>query len=606
MSWPRTFIDEVRRSGDIVRLVGEVVALKKRGNRWLGLCPFHQEKTPSFSVNDEGLWYCFGCSEGGDIFKFVMQHEGLGFAEAVRSVAERTGIKVPESRPEPRRQDGLPPVRRDRVMAALAAADVYYRRALAGEDGQAARKYVQERGIAPEIAERFGIGYAPAGWESLSRALRREGFDERELEAAGLVKQRGEGSGVYDLLRDRLVFPIRDIRGRATAFGGRLLGPGEPKYINSPETQVFHKSRTLYGMSEARESIRTRGYVLLVEGYLDLLACAQHGFTNVVAPLGTSFTADHATLLSRHVDKVVIAFDGDNAGKSAAERTVRAFLTRGFRVSVLGLPAGQDPDSYLGAEGAAGLSDLLRRASPALGFLVAQISAETDVRSPQGKARALSSLLEFVLEIEDRVERAEWIGRIAEALDINEHLVEQSFGEMRSRGARQQRATDQRRRSDEPGSLASGESTRIALDRIPLAERDLTRAVIAHPSWLPEMIETYGDGGICDVRVAAILAAILEARGEGIVSEPIPAEAVLARCSVDGVPELLSRLSLSDESEPDHEYARACALGIRRDRLRRELRDVQRQIEEALAHGADDVVDLERRKLQLAQAIRGR
>jgi len=597
MSWPRTFIDEVRRSADAVRLIGEVVSLKKRGARWLGLCPFHQEKTPSFSVSDEGLWYCFGCSEGGDVFKFVMQHEGVGFADAVRSIAERSGIKVPASSEGPRSRDRRPDVRRDRIMAALAAADAFYRRALAGSEGSAAREYLAGRGVAPEMVERFGLGYAPPGWETLGRVLARDGFDVREAEAAGLVKRRSEGNGVYDLLRDRLVFPIRDIRGRAIAFGGRLLGPGEPKYINSPETQVFHKSKTLYGLAEARQSIQKLGYAIMVEGYLDLLACAQYGFGNVVAPLGTSFTPEHAELLSRQVDKAVIAFDGDNAGRAAAERTVRAFLTRGFRVSVVTLPAGQDPDSFLVERGADGFRDQLRQATPALGFLVGRISEQTDVRSPQGKSRALASLLEFVTEISDRVERAEWIGRIAEALDIQEHFVEQAFSELRERP---------RRGPPEPGREQSpAPAPSAAFEQIPLAERDLLRAVLARPSWLEELREVYGEGAIRDGRVESILATIRRAREAGEQAEPIPADRVLAETEYEGTAELLSRLTLEGEEAPDHGYARACALGIRRDWLRRELRRVQREIEAAIARGEEDIGDLERRKLGLAQEIRG-
>lgn len=600
MGWPRSFIDQVRRTADPVRVVGEVVALKKRGSRWVGLCPFHQEKTPSFTVSDEGLWYCFGCGEGGDILKFVMQHEGLGFNDAVRSVAERAGIPVPEPeggrRPSDAEERGAAP--RERIMAALAAAQQHYRGNFASGRGSRARAYLQERGFDEAVVERFGVGYALDAWDALSGALGRQGFGVAELEAAGLTKRRGDGSGVYDLLRDRIVFPIRDGRGRPLAFGGRVLGQGEPKYLNSPETNVFHKGRILYGIGEAREAMREAGFVMLVEGYLDLIACHQHGMANVVAPLGTAFSAEHARLLSHHVNKAVIAFDGDAAGQAAAERTVGAFLTAGFQVAVLPLPVGQDPDSFLRQEGAEGLRRALRRGVPALSFLVSRVSERADVRTPQGKAQALASLLGFVVDIEDRVERSEWIGRIAGALEIQEHLVERTFEELKRRG----RPGRGDAGLDEPAAIRAT----ARLDAIPLAERDLLRTLLRCPRWLPKLREIYGEGSLRDARVAGLVAAIerwLQEEGGG--AGPIDPPSLLALCDVPGADRLLSRLAVEQEQEgePDWEYVRGCALGIRRDALRRQLAQVQREIEETLRSGGT-VDELQRRKVEIGRRIR--
>lgn len=597
MAWPRGFIDQVRRDADPLRIIGEVVALKRRGARWVGLCPFHQEKTPSFTVNDEGLWYCFGCGEGGDLLKFVMQYEGADFADAVRSVAERSGIAVPEQERSPGPSDarGSAKVDRPRLMAALAAAQRHYTANLAGAAGEKARRYLTERGFSDEVVERFGLGYALSSWDGVAKALGREGFRPDELEAAGLVKRRGDGSGVYDLLRDRVVFPIRDPRGRPLAFGGRILDEGEPKYLNSPETRVFSKSRTLYGFGEARDGMRRAGFVMLVEGYLDLLACFQHGFENVVAPLGTAFTADHAKLLSRQVGKAVIAFDGDAAGQAAAERTVGTFLAAGFHVSVMPLPAGSDPDDFLAEHGRDGLREALRKGLPALSFLVSRVAERGDVRTPQGKTQALASLLGFVLEIDDRVERAEWIGRIAGALDIREDLVERSFADLRARGR--------------PGGVRSPERSEAPtvasphLDTVPLAERDLLRTVLRKPDWLPRLRETHGQGAIRDARVEALLEAVEKWVEEHPGDRLDPADLV-GRSEVAGADQLLSRLAVEESGEPDWEYARGCALGIRRDALRRQVAAVQRQIEEALRAGRD-VADLEQRKMALAQELRG-
>jgi DNA primase len=587
MAWPRSFIDEVKRSADPVRLIGEVVELKKRGTRWVGLCPFHQEKTPSFTVNDEGLWHCFGCGEGGDLFKFVQQHEGIDFAEAVRSLAELGGVLIPESSRGLRQQG--PKIDRERILQALRAAADFYVAELQGKRGTAARAYLAGRGFDEAVASKFGLGFAPGGWGALQDALEKRGFTIAELELAGLVRKRADGSGVYDLLRDRVVFPIGDNRGRPIAFSGRVLGDGEPKYLNSPETPVFNKSRTLYGLREARDGMRQTGFVMLVEGQLDLLACVQHGFTNVVAPLGTAFTAEHARVLSSHTAKAVIAFDGDNAGRAAAERTVAVFLPGGFQVTVVQLPNGKDPDSFLSESGADGMSEALRRSLPALGFLVTRAEERGDLRSPKGKAQALESLLGFVLQVEDRVERAEWMGRIGDALEISRHLVEASFSELRQRARRHPAGY-----RDEHAAVPSAAAQ---LAEVPLAERDLARALLSHADWLPELRAIYGDG-VTDPRVGALLDA-LETGG----AAPEQIETALQGCEVQGASQLLTSLVLEDAEAPTLAYAVSCAEAIRRGALRRELRRLQKQIEAMQQSGEGEIDALDARKMALARKL---
>ncbi len=587
MAWPRSFIDEVKRSADPVQLIGEVVALKKRGTRWVGLCPFHQEKTPSFTVNDEGLWHCFGCSEGGDLFKFVQQHEGIDFAEAVRSLAELGGVAIPESSRGPRQQG--PQIDRERILQALRAAAEFYVAELQGQRGTGARTYLSERGFDEAVTAGFGLGYAPGGWGTLQGVLEKRGFTIAELESAGLVRKRADGSGVYDLLRDRVVFPIRDSRGRPIAFSGRVLGEGEPKYLNSPETPVFNKSRTLYGLREAREGIRNTGFVMLVEGQLDLLACVQHGFANVVAPLGTAFTHEHARALSSHTGKAVIAFDGDNAGRAAAERTVAIFLPAGFQVTVVQLPSGQDPDSFLGETGADGLSEALRRSLPALSFLVARAGERGDLRSPQGKAQALASLLGFVLEVEDRVERAEWIGRIGDSLEISRHLVERSFAELRQRS--------RRRAGGPPAGSPPEPSAAARLGEVPVAERDLARALLRHPEWLPQLQKIYA-GGITDPRVEALLEAL-----SGSETLPERVEELLDGCDVEGAAQLLTRLVLEEAEDPVREYALSCAEALRRGALEREKRSLQKQIEGLPQSSVGEIDALHSRKMLVAREL---
>ncbi|NKB88672.1 MAG: DNA primase [Acidobacteria bacterium] len=591
MGWPRTFIDEVRRTAEGVRLIGEVVSLKKRGNRWVGLCPFHQEKTPSFGVNDDGLWYCFGCSEGGDIFKFFMQYDGIDFAQAVRTIAERSGVTVPEmeASSRPRREDGVP---RERVMQVLVAAATHYEAALRSEAGAGTREYLTGRGLDSELVQNFGLGFAAAGWDNLERALAAQGYQGNELEASGLVKSRGDSSGVYDLLRERVVFPIRDARRRPIAFGGRVMGEGEPKYLNTPETSVFHKSRTLYGLGEARDAIRQRGYVLLVEGYLDVLACVQHGFANVVAPLGTAFTADHAKLLGRQASKAVIAFDGDTAGRAAAERTVGVFLPAGFQVSVLQLPVGEDPDSYLQAHGADGLAGALRQASPALGFLVDRAGERGDLKSPQGKAQALASLLSFVLRVENRIERAEWIGRIADALRLDKNLVARSFDEL-SRRPRRDPAGPEPEENPLPRVAAK-------LGEVPIAERRLLQALLHQPEWLTDLESLLDRSAVRDPRVSAAIDALVSLVADG--ATPVSAQQVLEIAEVEQLDVLLSRLT-AEEDEVSLSEARGCALAIRRSDLLRQLDDLRREIQQAESQGADQLDELQQRHIALGQQI---
>ena len=594
MGWPRSFIDEVRRSAEGVRLIGEVVALKKRGNRWVGLCPFHQEKTPSFGVNDDGLWYCFGCSEGGDIFKFFMEYDSLDFAQAVRTIAERSGVTVPEQE-APRRPRTGDEVSRERAMAALEAATVFYQRVLTSDAGAGAREYLAGRGLDPAIIQSFALGYAADGWDNLERGMAAQGFKPEELEAAGLVKRRGDSSGVYDLLRNRVVFPIRDSRRRSIAFGGRVMGEGEPKYLNTPETRVFNKSRTLYGVGEARDALRQSGYVLLVEGYLDVLACVQHGFANVVAPLGTAFTEDHAKLLSRQVSKAVVAFDGDDAGRAAAERTVGVFLPTGFQVSVLQLPLGEDPDSYLSKHGAEGLSEALRQATPALGYLVTCAGERGDLNSPQGKAKALASLLGFVLRVVDRVERAEWIGRIADALRIEQHLVERSFDELR----RQPRRAPHE--SDEPAER-SLPSVAAQLGAVPFAERRLLQALVHRPAWLADIDDIFDRTALRDPRVQAGVAAIEQLLAEFGTPDVVSPQRILEIADTPDLDRLLSRLTAEEDVVALPE-ARGCAFAIRRAELLRQLDELRRQIQQAATEGSEQLDELQHRHIALGQQI---
>tara|TARA_B100000959_G_scaffold110865_1_gene116925 strand:- start:10069 stop:11874 length:1806 start_codon:yes stop_codon:yes gene_type:complete len=598
MAYPPSFVDEVRRSTDPLQIIGEVVELKPRGSRWVGLCPFHSEKTPSFTVNEEGLWHCFGCTAGGDIFRFVMDQEAIGFTEAVRSLAERSGIPVPLEGGRSQ-QSGQSAVDRNRVMAALVAADGFYREQLHGAEGSRAREFLAERGFEDNVVLHFGLGFAPDEWEAVQQHLLAAGFNEHELEVAGLVKRRETGKGTYDRLRDRVVFPIRDPRGRPVAFSGRIIGEGEPKYLNSPETITFTKSQTLYGLFEARESINSKGFVLLVEGNFDLIACAQYGLQNVVAPLGTAFTEDHARKLSHFTRKAVVEFDGDQAGQAAAERTAGILLGNGFQVNVVRLPPEHDPDSFLRTEGAEGFRAALSQSVTGLDFMIHRAGERADLDTPRGKAEALSSLLAFVVPISNRVERAEWIARLAERLQIEARLVEDAAADVQAKGRRRQNRVRSKAKSSEQQESAS--SWKAQLDKVTLAESELLRAVLEHPEWREQLEEICPFDAIRDARVRALLDAAATCDADGV---PVDTGNLLVRVAQEGASALMSRLRLEEKSPLDWDSARNCALGIYDDSLRRRLREINKDIRDALESGNHELFgQLNKEKITLAKRI---
>jgi DNA primase len=379
---PQTFIHELIARADLLDVIGARVALKKAGSNYKGLCPFHNEKTPSFSVSpDKGFYHCFGCSAHGNAIDFIMRYENRSFPEAVEALAEMLRLEVPfEGREEPHEEfHGLYEVLRE--------ADQIYRRALREHD--VAVDYLKQRGIDGPTASRFGLGYAPDAWDTLVSALGGTARGLERLVEAGLVKVTDQGRR-YDTFRDRIMFPIRDTRGRVIGFGGRVLGAGEPKYLNSPETPVFHKRQTLYGIYEARQRPGRPEQIVVVEGYMDVAALAQYGIEPAMATLGTATTAEHVRQLTRLANAVVFCFDGDRAGRSAAWRAAEAALPFGggnVELKFLLLPDGDDPDSFVRSRGADEFRSRLRQAVPLSTFLLETLKGQVDVESSDGRAK---------------------------------------------------------------------------------------------------------------------------------------------------------------------------------------------------------------------------
>ena len=414
---PESAIQEVIDRADILGLIGRYVDLRQTGQSWKGLCPFHDEKTASFNVNPgRRAYYCFGCQAKGNVIGFLMDHENLTFPEAVRTLAADLGIEIPESGSGQRSDN-------EKIFGALDLAQRVYRDALGSPAGQKARQYLEGRGLDPGAIDRFQIGYAPDAWDTMERALGKAGFSQEVGMLSGLLNERSSG-GHYDRLRDRVTFPIQDVRGRVIAFGGRALGADQqPKYLNTPESPVYHKRRTFYGFPHALEPIRRAGRAIVCEGYFDAIALARAGLAEVVATCGTALTADHARDLGRRTKTLGLLFDGDSAGQNAMEKALEILLPAGLRVRAVLLPAGMDPDEYLVAEGGEALAALVERAPDAL-ELVIRRAATRGCSTPAEKADAVGHVAPLLAGVSDPVERSEYVRRLALTMGADLAAVE--------------------------------------------------------------------------------------------------------------------------------------------------------------------------------------
>ncbi|MGA1578282.1 MAG: DNA primase [Steroidobacteraceae bacterium] len=423
---PQAFIDELLVRTDIVEVVGSRVQLKKAGREWKAPCPFHNEKTPSFWVSpDKQFYHCFGCGAHGTALGFLMEHDRLPFPEAVEELASRLGMEVPhdESRGGSRPQDDL--------HGLLGEVTQFYREAL--RESPQARDYLDSRGITSESRVRYAIGYAPDAWDAVLKRFGGNPEAVQRLTEVGLIIERSGGreSGHYDRFRDRIMFPIRDIRGRTVGFGGRTLGAGEPKYLNSPETPLFHKGRELYGLYEARQSLRQIDRLMVVEGYVDVVRLAQAGIQYAVATLGTATTTEHLSRLFRVTNELVFCFDGDRAGRTAAWRALENALPHardGRQLRFLFLPDGQDPDSLVGEEGREAFEARLAHAVPLSEFLVGQLASQVDLGSVDGRARLAELTRPLLARVPEGVYRALLLERLAEGVRMPANRLQDLLG----------------------------------------------------------------------------------------------------------------------------------------------------------------------------------
>ena len=431
-SIPDATVDDVRAASDLVDVVSDRVRLKKQGKNYMGLCPFHNEKSPSFSVDAaQNLYYCFGCRRGGDVFKFIQEIEGVGFLDAVRLLADRAGIEIQEAGADNPEAD-----RRATMTAALRFAAGYYYRQLGTADGERGLAYVRSRGFSPEAVREFGIGVAPAGWDGLVAAATEAGYKPEVLEAVGLAKER-QGGGHYDVFRDRLMFPILSPIGKVLGFGGRILPDTQTgsadytpaKYVNSPETEVYRKGQVLYGMKQSKRAIRTEREAVVVEGYADVVSLWDAGVRNVVAASGTALAPPQMALLKKlDVQRLVLLFDADDAGQSAARKGVDAALDAGLAPYAVALPDGADPDSFVRQFGADAFRAYLRdERLDFVAFLVAQARASGALSSPEGKSGVVGEVLATIKRLRDPIQAGEYLKRAADALDVYESDLRRQF-----------------------------------------------------------------------------------------------------------------------------------------------------------------------------------
>jgi DNA primase len=414
---------EIKEKNDIVAVISEYTTLKRSGRGWLGLCPFHAEKTPSFNVNQvKQLYYCFGCGAGGDVLSFIMKVENVDFITAARRLANRAGIAWPELQPASDAERQKEPLFKLTKLAA-----VFFRHCLKKtESAEFARKYLAKRRITPGSEESFGIGFAPPGGHNLAEVFKLKNFSLETVESLGLV---GFGeNGFYDRFRDRLIFPIYDFKGNIIGFGGRVFDNSQPKYLNSPESLLFHKSRLLYGLFQAKETIRRKRQVIIVEGYLDVIQAHQAGFTQTIASLGTSLTSEQVKIIKRYASEAVLAYDGDPAGQNATQKGVELLQEAGLEIKILKLPPGHDPDSLIREEGAAAFQTLLDHRLNLVDYKLNFASERYDLNSPEGQAATVKEVLPQLAAVADQIAREAYVRKIARKIGVSETAI---FNELR-------------------------------------------------------------------------------------------------------------------------------------------------------------------------------
>src|ERR1051325_2864232 len=592
MRYPQTFIDDLKRQADIVRVVQDYVQLKKKGANWMACCPFHKEKTPSFSVSPaKEIFYCFGCHKGGSVFNFVMEIERVGFPEAIKIVADKIGMALPkmvdDSRFEARRQEA------DIVIQLNSWAMEWWQQQLeSSNEGRIARDYLKQREISEETQKTFRLGYAPDSWDALSIFLRNKGATQEHIDRSGLVVKREDSNRSYDRFRGRLMVPVLDVQGRPIAFGGRTLTNDDAKYINSPETAAYVKGRNLFGLNLTRDEIRRQGFAILVEGFLDLIVPYQFGIKNVVASLGTALTPDQVKLLGRFARKVVVNYDGDPAGVQAAKKAIAMLLAEDLEVKVLVLPDNSDPDEFIRKFGFSEYQKQRGEAQSHIQFVIDQAVRERDLHRPADKADAVEEVLPYIRAVHSRIQKREYFDIAMDSLRISDASLRKELWHSLRVGSE------------------SGATERNIIRRTQakptIAEEQLLELLIADEQLRHNFLKRLEPADYEDLPTASIFRALLESESLG---RPVDFDFLSQSTEGDPAADILPALMMSapddniaEQSESRELLAQRCIDALRLMQVDRQISDLSSEIAAAERNGATELRDrLATEHLELAR-----
>ncbi|UCF88780.1 MAG: DNA primase [bacterium] len=553
MRYDEDTIARVKEASDIVDVIGRHLELKRSGSAFKALCPFHQEKTPSFMVNPaRQIFHCFGCDTGGDVIRFVMLYEGLPFVESLKKLAVQAGIDLPETPSA----GGVEKSQKDLMFTAnRVAADFYSGLLMKAEEGEKARKYLGQRGIHSDVSRTYGLGYAPEGWRNLAARLRQEGVPDPVSVSAGLLVQGESGKDPYDRFRDRVVFPIRDLSGRVLGFGGRVLGDELPKYINTPESPVYRKGDSLFGLDVAAPFVRKRAEVILVEGYLDVISLHQGGISNTVGVLGTALTEDQARRLRRLTENCVLLFDSDEAGQRAALRSGLILLSEGFVCRVAPLVPGEDPDSFLRKKGAQELMASIAQAPDVVMYALDQARRTHPGDKIADRFQVIDAIVPYLAKIEDRAKLGAYLKEIGDTLRIEQHDLRARLASLKKR------KTEGKDEKEPPQQLRR--------------DRLLVHILVREPEVVPRVMDHVRPGDIKSPEIAEIVEKIFSG-----VNLTTLLDAVEDRWKNE-----LSRWALEDPLEGTEKALDDLLLHYARERLEEEIRHVRDRLTEAVRRG---------------------
>ncbi len=579
MRYEDHIVEQVKNAADIVRVVSEYVRLRKTGANYVGICPFHSEKTGSFSVHEgKQFFHCFGCQASGDVFKFIQQMERVTFPESVKLLANKFGVPIPEYKSSAEMDETAK--ERQLLLEINQEATLIFKKNLRGEEGLQALNYLLRRGVKEETIESFDLGLACGYSDYLCRQLRGK-FSVEALLKSGLVQQSERDGGYFDRFRKRIIFPIRNEAGKIVAFGGRIMGEGQPKYLNSPETPVYSKSRILYGFSQARKSIQERKNAILVEGYMDCIALHQAGISQAVASCGTSLTEPQAKLMRRFTENIVVNFDPDTAGTAATQRSLNLFLENGFKIRVLNLPGKEDPDEFIKKHGLEKYGQLLDVAPSYFDYLLQQARRENDLSHIEGKVAAVEKMLPYLVRLSNRIERLELTRQVAEFFQVDEQNLREEL---------KRAATQNREKIDLPKAS-------FQRRQLKLSERLLLRAILENsPSAVELRQKLIESEDYRELSSENVFRAILTLHQEGHLIEIGTLENRLAD---ESDRDLLSQAAFA---ELDWDQAKGSLEGIQEDRRKREISRLQQRIVEAdKSNDSKTLADLDAKKKELAR-----